>query len=74
MASIYERLKKAKQLIAEKIDKDMQKDEIKEIFEGFTTEEINRFKAQANVERFKLFINAVIGTLSLTPNKKLDPS
>ena len=29
---------------------------------------------QAVVERFKLFINAVIGTLSQTPHKKLDPS
>ena len=26
------------------------------------------------VERFKLFINALIGTLSQAPHKKLDPS
>lgn len=32
------------------------------------------YKEQVCVERFKLFINALVGTLSQTPQKKLDPS
>lgn len=34
---------------------------------------MKKFREQAIVERFKLFVNALIGTLSQAPHKKLDP-
>ena len=73
VASIYERLVKAKQLIKEKVDQDCERDEIKEII-GLSGEKLDNFKQQTVIERFKLFINACMGTLSQSPGKKLDPS
>lgn len=70
IASIYERLVKAKQLIAHKVDQDLQKAEILEVL-GFASdaaeESLKNYREQVCVERFKLFINALVGTLSQTP-------
>lgn len=74
IASIYERLVKAKQLIRSKVETDMEKSEVLEIIDIKDEAELTKFKEQVIVERFKLFINALIGTLSQTPHKKLDPS
>ena len=74
IASIYERLVKARQLIKSKVDLDLQKDEIREVIGIEDEAKLNTFKEQAVVERFKLFINALIGTMSQAPHKKLDPS
>jgi hypothetical protein len=41
---------------------------------GLEGDNLTVFKEQVIVERFKLFINALVGTLSQTPHKKLDPS
>lgn len=73
IASIYERLVKAKQLVSAKVDSDLERDEIKAVVnkEG---QELATFKQKAKVERFKLFVNALVGTLSQTPQKKLDPA
>ena len=73
IASIYERLVKAKQLISAKVELDCERSDIVETI-GLTGEQLTMFKQQTIIERFKLFINAVIGTLSQAPNKKLDPS
>ena len=60
------------------MDQDLEKSEILEVL-GFakdstSAEQIKDYKQQVCVERFKLFINALVGTLSQTPQKKLDPS
>ena len=73
IASIYERLVKAQQLISAKVDQDCERQEIKDVI-GLSGEELTTFKQQSTIERFKLFINAVIGSLSQAPNRKLDPS
>jgi len=73
IASIYERLVKAKQLIAEKVEMDFKRSDVKDIV-SFDDENLALFKKRVTVERFKLFINALVGTLSQTPHKKLDPS
>ena len=56
----------------------MEKSEILEVLgfakESTSAEQIKDYKQQVCVERFKLFINALVGTLSQTPQKKLDPS
>lgn len=54
---------KAKQLISAKVEKDLERDDIKAIVnkEG---QALADFKQRAKIERFKLFINAVVGTLS----------
>lgn len=64
---------KAKQLVAAKVDSDLEKDEIKAVV-GLEADELASFKQKAKVERFKLFVNALVGTLSQTPQKKLDPT
>ena len=64
IASIYERLVKAKQLIRSKVETDMVKIEVIEIIDIKDEAELTKFKEQVIVERFKLFINALIGTLS----------
>ena len=64
IASIYERLSKAQQLIAEKVDLDMKREDVSEIFADKTDAQKAVLRNQAVVERFKLFVNAVIGTLS----------
>jgi len=74
IASIYERLRKAQQLITAKVDLDLSKSEIKEVIGAKTESEMATYRDEVIVERFKLFINALIGTLSQTPHKKLDPS
>ena len=52
----------------------MEKSEILEVIGLTDPAQIEDYKKQACVERFKLFINALVGTLSQTPQKKLDPS
>ena len=74
IASIYERLSKAQQLIAEKVDLDLKRLDVQALFIDKNEQEKAILRNQAVVERFKLFVNAVIGTLSQTPHKKLDPS
>ena len=73
IASIYERLVKGRQLIAEKVEMDLKRSEVKDIV-GLDGKNLASFKEQVIIERFKLFINALVGTLSQTPHKKLDPS
>ena len=74
IATIYERLSKAQQLIAEKVDLDLQKPEIRAAVGISDPAELAAYRDTAVVERFKLFVNALIGTLSQAPHKKLDPS
>lgn len=64
IASIYERLVKAQQLIKAKVDLDCEKDEVKEFIKATDEAELISFKERCSVERFKLFINALVGTLS----------
>jgi len=52
----------------------LSKSEIKEVIGAKTDSEMATYRDEVIVERFKLFINALIGTLSQTPHKKLDPS
>ena len=73
IASIYERLSKAQQLIREKVDLDLKRQDVLEEIGIDDPTKLKQFRDEAVVERFKLFINALIGTLSQTPQKKLDP-
>ena len=73
IASIYERLSKAQQLIREKVDLDLKRQDVLEVVGIDDPAKLKQFRDEAVVERFKLFINALIGTLSQTPQKKLDP-
>jgi hypothetical protein len=50
----------------------LQKPDIKEVIGTKSEKEMAIFRDQVIVERFKLYINALIGTLSQTPHKKLD--
>ena len=52
---------------------DLKRSEVKDIV-GLDGKNLASFKEQVIIERFKLFINALVGTLSQTPHKKLDPS
>ena len=74
IASIYERLSKAQQLIREKVELDLKRSDIRDVIGIEDPAELEAFGREATVERFKLFINALIGTLSQAPHKKLDPS
>ena len=56
------------------MDLDLEKSEIRDVVGITDDEKLAVFKDQVVVERFKLFINALIGTLSQAPHKKLDPS
>jgi len=64
IASIYERLVKANQLIKAKVDLDCEKDEVKKVINSASEADLKKFKQTCTVERFKLFINALVGTLS----------
>lgn len=70
IATIYERLVKARQLIAEKVSEDLAKDTIKEVIPK--PECLEQFKQAVVESRFDFFIKIVIGTLSQTILKKLD--
>ena len=74
IATIYERFVKAKQLIKQRVDIDLQRADIKEVVGISDPAALDDFKEKVCVERFKLFVNALVGTLSQTPNKKLDPA
>ena len=52
---------------------DLKRSEVKDIV-GLDGKNLALFKEQVIIERFRLFINALVGTLSQTPHKKLDPS
>ena len=51
IASIYERLVKARQLIKSKVDLDLQKDEIREVVGIEEEAKLSTFKEQVVVER-----------------------
>ena len=66
IASIYERLVMAHELITRKVERDLQRDDIKQVIQKSDTE-MDVSEATKNEiikERFKLFICALIGTLS----------
>ena len=77
ISTIYERLIKARQLITEKVNDDMAKPNIKEVFisekgEPLSDDKLASFKKELIEERFEILLSAVIGTLSQAPHKKLD--
>lgn len=56
------------------MDLDLTRSDIRDAINIEDPAELKSFRDAAVVERFKLFINALIGTLSQAPHKKLDPS
>ena len=60
-------------MIREKVDLDLKRQDVLEVVGIDDPAKLKQFRDEAVVERFKLFINALIGTLSQTPQKKLDP-
>lgn len=56
------------------MDLDLKRPEIRSIVGIDDATEVEKFRNAVVVERFKLFVNALIGTLSQTPNKRLDPA
>lgn len=73
ISTIYERLVKAKNLIADKVQLDFDKDaEVKELIKDHSPDSVAELHKSMSEERYRIFISAVIGTLSQTPHKKLD--
>lgn len=71
VVTIYERLVFAKRLISEKVDQDLA-NEANSVLISLTQEEQTRFAEECKAERFRLYLRAVIGTVSQTPYRKLD--
>ena len=77
VATIYERLVKAKQLVRTKVEEDLAKTETLEALgladdSKETQSKLNDFKISAITERFSMLISSLIGTISVT--QRLDSS
>ena len=75
LATIYERLVKAQQLIRGKVEDDLKSKEVREII-GMTADDhetqakFEAFKAKATKERFAMMVSAMISNMSAV--QKLD--
>ena len=77
LATIYERLVKAKQLVKEKVEEDLKKEETLELVgmageDEETQKRLAAFKEDAIRERFSMMVSATVGTLSVA--QKVDSS